>query len=108
MKALVTGAAGFVGRHLVAHLEGCGDDVSAATQADAPDLLDADRWPAYLRAAGPEVLYHLAGRTSVAESWSDPVGTFRVNAEGTLHLPAGGRAARPRRLQLRRLRARDP
>ena len=98
MKALVTGAAGFVGRHLVAHLERCGDDVTAATQGDAPDLLDADRWPTYLRAAGPEVLYHLAGRTSVAESWSDPVGTFRVNAEGTLRLLAACREAGVRRV----------
>jgi GDP-4-dehydro-6-deoxy-D-mannose reductase len=98
VKALVTGAAGFVGRHLVAHLERCGDDVTAATQRDAPDLLEADRWPAYLRAAGPEVLYHLAGRTSVAESWSDPVGTFRVNAEGTLHLLAACRQAGVRRV----------
>ena len=98
MKALVTGAAGFVGRHLVAHLERCGDDVTAATQADAPELLDAARWPAYLRAAGPEVVYHLAGRTSVAESWSDPVGTFRVNAEGTLRLLAACREAGVRRV----------
>lgn len=98
MKALVTGAAGFVGRHLVAHLERCGDDVTAATQADAPDLLDPGRWSPYLRAAGPEVVYHLAGRTSVAESWTDPVATFRVNAEGTLHLLAACRDAGVRRV----------
>ena len=27
MKALITGANGFVGRHLTRHLLGCGDDV---------------------------------------------------------------------------------
>jgi GDP-4-dehydro-6-deoxy-D-mannose reductase len=93
VKALVTGAAGFVGRYLVAYLERCADDVVATSQADAPDLLDADGWLGYLRAARPDVVYHLAGRTSVAESWADPVGTFRVNAEGTLHLLGACRAA---------------
>jgi GDP-4-dehydro-6-deoxy-D-mannose reductase len=93
VKALVTGAAGFVGRYLVAHLERCGDEVVAATQANAPDLLDGDRWHGYLGAVRPDVVYHLAGRTSVAESWADPVRTFRVNAEGTLHLLGACRAA---------------
>ncbi|MCP4848929.1 MAG: NAD(P)-dependent oxidoreductase, partial [Verrucomicrobiaceae bacterium] len=40
MKALVTGAAGFVGRHLVAHLEAEGDDVTTTDRAaGGADLL---------------------------------------------------------------------
>jgi GDP-4-dehydro-6-deoxy-D-mannose reductase len=86
MKALVTGAAGFVGRHLVEHLRACGDDVVEADHRSGPDLLDADAWPAYLADHRPEAVYHLAGQTSVAASWHDPRGTLRVNAEGTLNV----------------------
>ncbi|MEE3211335.1 MAG: NAD-dependent epimerase/dehydratase family protein, partial [Actinomycetota bacterium] len=43
MKAFVTGASGFVGRHLVAHLRDCGDEVVPTDRSDGgPDLLDAD------------------------------------------------------------------
>ena len=41
MKALVTGAAGFVGRHLCAHLDLRGDTVIGVDRADGPDLLDS-------------------------------------------------------------------
>ena len=42
MKALVTGASGFVGGHLVAHLREAGDDVvsSDRTGADGIDITD--------------------------------------------------------------------
>jgi GDP-4-dehydro-6-deoxy-D-mannose reductase len=86
MRALVTGAGGFVGRHLVDHLNAQGDDVVAATRRDGPDLLDADAWPAYVRSHRPAAVYHLAGQTSVAASWGDPRRTLRANAEGTLNV----------------------
>jgi len=84
VRALVTGAGGFVGRHLVEHLRSAGDDVVAVSHGDGPDLLDAEGWSALFERARPEVVYHLAGQTSVAASWEDPRHTFRVNAEGTL------------------------
>ena len=93
MKALVTGAAGFVGRHLVGHLRTAGDDVVAADRDGAPDLLDADGWVAYLPHHQPDAVYHLAGLTSVAASWDDPRTTFRTNAEGTLNVLEACRAA---------------
>jgi GDP-4-dehydro-6-deoxy-D-mannose reductase len=34
----------------------------------------------------PDIVFHLAAQSSVAQSWQDPVGTLRVNAEGLLHL----------------------
>ena len=92
MKALVTGAGGFVGRHLVQHLRTCGDDVSAATRDTAPDLLEPDAWRRHLAKVQPEVVFHLAGQASVSDSWIDPLGTFRANAEGTLHLLEACRA----------------
>ncbi|MPY93252.1 MAG: NAD-dependent epimerase/dehydratase family protein [Acidimicrobiia bacterium] len=84
MRALVTGAAGFAGRHLVEHLRASGDEVEAVGHEDGPDLLDAEGWASLVARHRPEVLYHLAGQTSVAASWEDPRDTFRVNAEGTL------------------------
>jgi GDP-4-dehydro-6-deoxy-D-mannose reductase len=86
MKALVTGAGGFVGRHLVEHLAARGDSVVAATRLSGPDLLAAEAWATYLDEHRPAAVYHLAGQTSVAASWDDPQHTLRANAEGTLNV----------------------
>lgn len=98
MRTLVTGAAGFVGRHLVAHLRGAGDDVHAADRANAPELTDHQGWADFVAAVRPEVVYHLAAQTSVAASWEDPVRTFHANAEGTLAVLSACRAAGARRV----------
>jgi nucleoside-diphosphate-sugar epimerase len=68
LKILITGAGGFVGRHLVAHLAASGDghQVVAIVRrplADAKviaDLTQFEDWPALL--AGVEVVVHLAAR----------------------------------------------
>ncbi len=86
MRALVTGAAGFVGRHLVTWLEEAGDDVVTTDRHDGLDVLDTDALAAFVAEVAPEVVYHLAGQADVGGSWSSPVATFRVNAEGTLNL----------------------
>lgn len=90
MKSLVTGAAGFVGRHLVAHLTAEGDDVIAADQQDGGvDITDARAIAALLDTVRPDAVYHLAGAADVGGSWQNPVDTFRVNAEGTLNVLRG-------------------
>lgn len=86
MKALVTGADGFVGRHLSAHLESKGDDVHGIDRALGPDLLDADGFVAAVAELNPDVVYHLAGFSDVGGSWQRPLETFRANAEGTLNV----------------------
>ncbi|MDY7102859.1 MAG: GDP-mannose 4,6-dehydratase [Actinomycetota bacterium] len=87
MRALVTGASGFVGLHLVGHLEAAGDRVTAGDRrAGGPDLLDPTALRDWVGANHPDVVYHLAAFSSVAESWDDPAATFRTNAEGTLNL----------------------
>lgn len=92
MRALVTGALGFVGRHLVAHLESEGDDVVSIDRDDV-DILDRDGLiEAFLQAA-PDAVYHLAGQADVGGSWSTPVETFRANAEGSLNVLDAARAA---------------
>ena len=87
MRALVTGAAGFVGSHLVGRLRACGDDVTCTDRADGgPDLLDATGIRRLIEEVRPDVVYHLAGQADVGGSWDSPVQTLRVNAEGTLNL----------------------
>lgn len=88
MRAVVTGGLGFVGRHLVAHLEAAGDDVTTLDHhGDHPvDILDGPAVAAALARIAPDAVYHLAGWADVGASWRDPVGVFRVNAEGTLHV----------------------
>lgn len=88
MRATVTGAGGFVGPHLVAHLRAQGDDV---TEMDVMgpvriDVTDAETTLGCIEDAAPEVVYHLAALSSVGASWSSPGTSFRVNAEGTLHV----------------------
>jgi GDP-4-dehydro-6-deoxy-D-mannose reductase len=86
MKALVTGAAGFVGRHLQAHLAAMGDDVVGVDRHDGPDLLDGPAVQATVADVRPDVVYHLGGWSDVGASWDHPRDTFDANAVGTLNL----------------------
>ncbi len=84
MRALITGATGFVGPHLVAHLEAEGDHVTGIGHGNGPDLLDAEAWNKLVERSSPDVIYHLAGFSDVGASWKAPRDAFRLNAEGTL------------------------
>jgi GDP-4-dehydro-6-deoxy-D-mannose reductase len=94
VKAVVTGAAGFVGRHLVDHLAAAGDEVVTTDRSSGgPDLLDPAELTALLTEHQPEVVFHLAGQADVARSWTAPTETLRTNAEGTHHLLSAARTA---------------
>src|SRR6188472_4097675 len=83
VKVLVTGATGFVGRHLVAHLEAQGDVVVATDRASGgPDITNAQAVQQYVLHNEPEVIYHLAGQSDVHRSWGHPVESYRANVEG--------------------------
>jgi GDP-4-dehydro-6-deoxy-D-mannose reductase len=89
MRAFVTGASGFVGGHLLAHLHACGDETVATDRAQGgADVVDVQGISAEIEAATPDVIYHLAGQADVAASWRDPSGTWRINTEGTLSVLA--------------------
>ena len=94
MRAIVTGAGGFVGGHLVDHLSAAGDDVVATDRANGgPDITDTAELDRLFADAGADVVYHLAGQADVAASWRDPTGTFRANGEGTVAVLAAAAAA---------------
>ncbi|HEX6419773.1 MAG TPA: GDP-mannose 4,6-dehydratase [Acidimicrobiales bacterium] len=94
MRALVTGAGGFVGAHLVRHLEEQGDDVVQLERTvDGVDIADADALTDAVVAAKPEAVYHLAGAADVGGSWAEPRETFLANALGTLNVLEAGREA---------------
>jgi GDP-4-dehydro-6-deoxy-D-mannose reductase len=92
MRALVTGALGFVGRHLVAHLEAEGDHVIGVDRNDV-DILDRAGLMKVIVDAHPDAVYHLAGQADVGGSWATPVETFRANAEGSLNVLDSAREA---------------
>ena len=86
-RALVTGSAGFVGRHLVAHLRASGDDVVECDRSvDGLDITDGEAVTRFVTDVRPDVVYHLAGWADVGGSWQAPVQAFRANAEGTLNV----------------------
>ena len=64
MKALVTGAGGFVGKHLIEHLEESGDDVfETDIISGGPDLSDPVGLVDLFHDVLPEVVFHLAGQS---------------------------------------------
>ena len=90
MRALVTGARGFVGSWLTAHLVESGDEVVAIDHE--VEITDGDAVRAAVSAASPDVVYHLAALASVGRSWTDPNEVLRVNATGTLYVLEAARA----------------
>lgn len=100
MRVLVTGANGFVGRHLHAALTarghtviGCGSG-TLSTHELALDLHDPLSIRGVVDIAQATAVMHLAAQSFVPASIVDPLETFMVNATGTLHLLNAIHAAR--------------
>ena len=89
MRALVTGASGFVGCHLVAHLAACGDEVTTSeAEITDPEALEAD-----FEGCQPDAVYHLAAQADVKASFTAAAATLRVNVEGTFNVLDAARRA---------------
>ena len=80
--AFVTGAAGFVGRHLTPLLPG---EVLAPGR-DELELLDAEAVRRAVATAVPAYVFHLAAQASVAHSWENPAAVLRENVETTFNV----------------------
>ena len=97
MKVLVTGAAGFVGRHLIRDLTDNGHSVLAldfafpspvagVEQSITADLRDKEALATTFKECSPDACVHLAAISFVPAGVSDPSAMLTVNIGGTLNL----------------------
>ncbi len=97
-KALVIGAAGFVGKYLIRHLH---DDLGKEVYAtklpheeieNVPakicdlDILSKDSITELLFSIRPDEIYHLAAQSSVSVAWKNPQLTIDVNIKGAVNV----------------------
>jgi GDP-4-dehydro-6-deoxy-D-mannose reductase len=86
VRVFITGASGFAGPYLVAACEAAGDVVVPAPPSSQADLADPEVARRLVAEARPDVVYHLAARAHVGESWNDPLGTLADNVALTANL----------------------
>jgi GDP-4-dehydro-6-deoxy-D-mannose reductase len=99
VRILITGVAGFVGRHLaVAVSRRKGVELYGLCRSVPKNLLpkkvrnldgdvrDSKRLTAILKRIRPHRIFHLAGSASVSQSWQKPELTFQNNVDGTRSL----------------------
>lgn len=103
MRVLLTGAAGFLGRHLARRLAGVGCEViglslepvglPAGMSFVAADVRDRSAIAGAVERVAPDAIVHLAALSHVGESWQRLSDYFAVNVLGTENVvaAAGGR-----------------
>lgn len=108
--ALVTGAEGFIGSHMVRFLSAKGWNVVGGHRlhnaGSLPklnnvrfvecDLTDAQRVENVFQEHKPSHVFHLGAQSLPTVSWADPVGTFESNIMGSLHVLESIRRQMPR------------
>ncbi|WP_029541431.1 GDP-mannose 4,6-dehydratase [Selenomonas sp. AB3002] len=98
MRILITGAAGFVGGHLIRAFAEHGHTLAAIDLGSSPlfgeygvshhqaDLLDGEAMQKVFRQEKPEAIVHLAAIANVPFAWEHPGRTMAVNVGGTATL----------------------
>lgn len=98
MKALIIGAAGFVGSYLIQHLKNDLHWEVMATKMPQEtiaiddiaiydlDVLDKEQIKQLLNELQPDAILHLAAQSSVGVSWKNPDLTIDVNIKGSIHI----------------------
>jgi GDP-4-dehydro-6-deoxy-D-mannose reductase len=94
MRCLITGATGFVGRHLAAALRAAGHECVGLARDPGPldipvhpaDLTDGTATEAVLRDVRPGWVFHLAGYANPAESKKHPALAWTGNVTATVGL----------------------
>lgn len=104
MRALLTGASGFLGRRLAARLERDGCTVVGvcldrlglpeSIPIHAVDVRDADGLARVVASESPDVVVHLAALAHVGESWRRMPEYFAINVLGTENVAAAARGRR--------------
>lgn len=92
---LITGGLGFVGRYLTTQLLSekvhvtrliNEPDCNVYSENHVVDICCADEIGSLVKLLKPDIIYHLAGQSSVALSWKNPQLTADVNIKGALNL----------------------
>jgi GDP-4-dehydro-6-deoxy-D-mannose reductase len=98
--AVITGAEGFIGSHLVRFLHAKGWDITGTYVLQGHELLpklpslrfvrcdlrNGQKVAQVLSEYMPTHVFHLGAQSLPTLSWEDPVGTFESNVMGSLHL----------------------
>jgi len=79
-EILVTGASGFLGRHLMAALTAQGIAARGLSSADG----DISHCPLPMK--GVSHVFHLAGKSFVPDSWQNPQAFYQTNVMGTVNV----------------------
>jgi GDP-4-dehydro-6-deoxy-D-mannose reductase len=86
MKIVVTGAGGFVGRHLMPLL--AADFPMASVLAGDFDVTDAAAVAQFFGTEKPDVCLHLAAVAAIGAAGADPARAWAVNVDGARHVAA--------------------
>lgn len=96
MRVLITGVAGFLGRHLARGLQEVGWQVAGTVLEERAELPGIEEFPAdvtepsalrrVVERWAPDAVVHLAALTHVGASWERMPEYFRANVEGTANV----------------------